>query len=189
MNFIELNLPIYDLESAMNDMLVSKKIKWTDLNQICINTTLSERDNFLYGAGSLLVDWENPKEISDDNGNIIHVPSKREVPLKESDFTVICNVFKNTVFEEAYTSITDKYNVGRVRLMKSPSKTCLSWHQDDTKRIHYPIKTQEGCFMIIEEEIKHLPQNTWWLTNTLVKHTAMNASFYDRVHLVVTLLD
>jgi hypothetical protein len=73
--------------------------------------------------------------------------------------------------------------------MKSLPKTCLSWHVDDTKRIHYPIKTQEGCFMIIEEEIKHLPQHTWWLTNTLVKHTAMNASLEDRVHLVVTLLE
>lgn len=189
MNFTKLNLPLYDLESTMNGMLSSKIIKWTDLNQICINTIPSEKDNYLYGAGSLFYDWSNGEEIYDDKGHMVHVPAKRETPLKETDFTIICDIFKNTVFEDAYNSLTKMYNVGRVRLMKSPPKTCLSWHVDDTKRIHFPIKTQEGCFMVIEEEIKHLPQHTWWLTNTLVKHTAMNASLEDRIHLVATLLE
>jgi hypothetical protein len=43
--------------------------------------------------------------------------------------------------------------------------------------------------MIIEDEVKHLPANTWWLTNTLVKHTALNASMEDRIHLVASLID
>ena len=93
------------------------------------------------------------------------------------------------MFEDLYNVLRKNYNVGRVRLMKSPPKTCLSWHVDDTKRIHYPIVTQEGCFMLIEDEVKHLTQHTWWLTNTLVKHTALNASLEDRIHLVATLLD
>ena len=73
--------------------------------------------------------------------------------------------------------------------MRSGSKSCLSWHIDSEIRIHYPIKTQEGCLMIIEEEAKHLTQNQWWWTNTVIPHTAMNASKEDRVHLVVSILD
>ena len=170
-------------------MILNKILSWGDLNQICINSIAGKEDNYLYGSGSLFYDWASGKKVVDKHGNRKLVNGPRREPLKESDFTVICNIFKDTIFEEAYNIITRNYNVGRVRLMKSPPKTCLSWHVDDTKRIHYPIKTQEGCFMLIEDEVKHLPQYTWWLTNTLVKHTALNASLEDRIHLVATLLD
>lgn len=189
MNFINLDLPTYNLKSKLDEMLSNKKLYWTDLNQICLNTIKGKEENFLYGAGSLYYDWSNGQDVVDENGNMKHTPAIRTVPLKEQDFTVLCDVFKNTVFEDVYNLLSNQYNVGRVRLMKSPPKTCLSWHIDDTKRIHYPIKTQEGCFMIIEKEIEHLPQHTWWLTNTLVKHSAMNASLEDRIHLVATLLE
>ncbi len=189
MNFEKLNLPNYDIKSILDNMLEDKVVHWTDLNQICINTVKGEEDNFLYGAGSLFYDWSNGEEVYDEKGHMRHIPAKRETPLKEADFTNLCNLFKNTVFEDLYNVLKENYNVGRVRLMKSPPKTCLSWHVDDTKRIHYPIVTQEGCFMLIEDEVKHLPQHTWWITNTLVKHTALNASLEDRVHLVATLIE
>ena len=43
--------------------------------------------------------------------------------------------------------------------------------------------------MIIEDEVLHLKQNQWYWTNTLPKHTALNASREDRLHLVVVVLD
>ena len=43
-------------------------------------------------------------------------------------------------------------------------------------------------FMIIEDEVKHLPNNTWWLTDTTHNHTALNGSTKDRIHLVAVLL-
>jgi hypothetical protein len=60
--------------------------------------------------------------------------------------------------------------------MKSEPKTCLSWHVDFSTRIHYPMKTQEGCFMVIADEVCHLTENTWWWTDTVLPHTAFNAS-------------
>ena len=53
---------------------------------------------------------------------------------------------------------------------------------------HYPVKTQDGCFMVIENEIKYLELNNWYWTNTVLLHTAFNASKEDRIHLVAVIL-
>ena len=113
----------------------------------------------------------------------------RVPPLQEEQFTTLCSAFKGTLFEEVYNTLSEKYKLGRVRLMNSQPKTCLSWHKDDTTRIHYPMKTQEGCIMVIQDEVKHLEQNTWYHTNTRVKHTAVNASKETRLHLVACVLE
>jgi hypothetical protein len=42
--------------------------------------------------------------------------------------------------------------------------------------------------MVIENEAKHLEQNKWYYTNTVVPHTAFNGSRDERLHLVVTVL-
>ena len=73
--------------------------------------------------------------------------------------------------------------------MNSQPKTCLTWHTDNTTRIHYPMKTQDGCFMIIEDEVKHLEKNKWYHTDTRYEHTAMNASRETRMHLVACVLE
>ncbi len=183
-NFNELkNLPCLDLETEMNRLLDNNLINWGTQNQICINTTLDQPDDFHLGAGSLWYDWKNATKVNDKLN--VPVQSNR---LEEHDFVQLCNVFKNTLFEEVYNELTNHYQLGRVRLIKSKPKTCMTWHTDNTTRLHYPVKTQEGCFMVIEDEIKFLPKYTWWHTHTLVKHTAFNASFEERVHLVVNLL-
>ena len=51
------------------------------------------------------------------------------------------------------------------------------------------IKTQKGNFMVIEEEVKHLEQDQWYLTKTgYNNHTAFNGSSESRTHLVANLL-
>lgn len=178
------NLPIYDLYSELEIMLKLNIISWKH-NQICLNTTEQDPDNIHLGVGSLWYDWDNAITHIDKLGmETVEVPEKK-IKLKETDFTIIANPFKRTLFEEIYNSLCKNYVVGRVRIMKSEPKTCLSWHVDDTKRIHYPLKTQDGCIMVIENEVKHMPSNTWWLTDTQNLHTAFNASTESRIHLVV----
>lgn len=187
MNFIELdNLPVYDLYTEFLKLLDLKKIHWhPDVeDQICLNTTADDPSNCLKGRGSLFLDWDNAKIV---NGQIKVLP--RSVPLKEEDFTTLCTGFKESLFEEVYNQITKKYVVGRIRIMKSLPKTCLTWHVDNTPRIHYPMKTQEGCIMVIENEAKHLEKNKWYFTNTVLPHTAFNGSKDERLHLVVTVLE
>jgi len=185
-HFKELNnLPVYtDLLQQINQY----DFVWRS-NQVCINTAPGHESDTEYGVGSLVYDWKSSYTEQDEHGNDRVVVPEFAVPKQEQEFTKVCDVFRGTVFEHIYTELDKLYVLGRVRLMRSKSKTCLSWHQDTSTRIHYPIKTQEGCFMLIEDEVLHLKQHQWYYTNTLPKHTAFNASKEDRLHLVVVVLD
>ena len=179
-HFKKLDLPLY------NDALeqLEQIIDWKQYPQICINTPAGHQDNFQIGAGSLYYDWDKSENV---DGKVI-VPL-RENPLLETDFTTTATIFKGTVFEDILDMLhAAEYNIGRVRLMASKPHTCLSWHADDSVRLHYPLKTQEGCKMIIENEICELTTHQWWATDTLKSHTAFNASKDIRLHLVVCVL-
>ncbi len=183
------DLPILDLHNELITLAQNQTLVWTAANQFCLNTVPDRPSDYMFGTGSLTHDWENSREVVDEYGNSTTVVELYETPYQESDFTVLCDQFKNTLFEQAYNAICEKYVVGRIRIMRSRSKTCLSWHPDAHPRLHYPIKTQHGCFMVIEDEVMHIPHYTWWLTDTLKYHTAFNASKEDRIHLVTTVID
>lgn len=72
--------------------------------------------------------------------------------------------------------------------MKMGLRHCMSWHTDSSPRLHFPIKTQSSCFMIIEDEVKHITQSEWWMADTTKHHTALNASNEERIHLVAAIL-
>lgn len=186
MNFEIINdLPIFDLQSEFQMLIEHNTIKWhSNKDQICLNTTADRLDDYWYGRGSLWYDWDS--SYTDAIGKTI-IPT-RDKALKESDFNHLCNAFKNTLFEEVYRALDEKYFLGRVRLMLLKPKSCLTWHTDNSIRIHFPIITSAGCLMVIGNEATHLTKNTWWKTNTLIKHTALNGSTEDRIHLVATVL-
>lgn len=188
MNFKKVNLPSYDLYSELTGLFSNNVVNFAkENNQICLNTVKGYENNYLFGAGSLTKDWSKHVKYKINGIEKTHVPRKKEI-YNEEDFTILCDQFKGTLFEKAYNDMSSVYKLGRVRIMRSPSRTCLSWHTDVAPRLHYPIKTQEGCFMIIEDEVKFLEPNTWWMTDTLKYHTAVNASTEDRIHLVATIL-
>lgn len=170
-NFEELyDLPVY--ENLLEEL---KNI--CDYDNVCLNYPDGHEDDCQIGVGSMFWDWD----IS-DKGKLVQV--KKKHVLHERDFTNICSIFVGTSFEKIYNALSKKYSLGRIRIMKSDPQTCLSWHTDHGKRIHFPIKTQEGCFMVIDDEVKHLKQNQWYMTDTSKMHTAFNASNETRYHLV-----
>lgn len=177
--FEKINLPTYN---NLYEELKKLDLSWFQ-NQISLNTLSNEPENYHKGCGSLVYDWT--KSEYKDGVNIV---PKYDNPLEEKDFNTLCTVFQNTIFEEIYNNLSTLYILGRVRIMKSKPKTCLSWHTDSTPRLHYPIKTQKGCIMVIENETMHIPQNEWWLTNTIYEHSAFNGSNEERIHLVATIL-
>ena len=189
-NFYKLDdLPIYDLQKELSDLIQNKKLIWPNNNQICINTLSTHPDDYQIGCGSLELDWHNTKKtLLADGTEEIHVP-KLANPRQESDFDTLCTVFRDTLFDDVYSDLKQKYSIGRIRLMKMKPKTCLSWHIDLCARVHYPIKTQDGCMMIIDQQVCHMPANTWWYTDTHKHHTAINASRSDRIHLVCSVLE
>ena len=176
-------LPCVDVYPHLEDMIAQHLLTWQYMDQICINAPQGQ-DSPYAGVGSLDLDWANAKNTPDG----LDVPP-RTVALNEHDFVNLCSVFQGTVFETLYTALTDKYRVGRVRLMKTTPRYAMSWHYDYNHRLHYPIKTQFGCFMVIEDEILHLEKNTWYWTATSKNyHTAFNGSNEERIHMVACLL-
>ena len=93
--------------------------------------------------------------------------------------------FKYSLFNlPTINRIMEKYGMKRTRIMKSNPKTCLSKHQDLTKRIHIPLISNDKCFMAIEDRNYYLEPGKIYLTNTTLRHTAVNASDTYRVHIV-----
>lgn len=93
--------------------------------------------------------------------------------------------FKYSLFDiPIINSIMQKYGMHRTRIMKSNPKSCLSLHNDLSKRIHIPLITNERCFMAIEDRNYFLEPGKIYLTNTTLRHTAVNASDKFRVHIV-----
>lgn len=185
--FKHLNYPDFpNLITDLFSMIENNTIYWNG-NQICINSTKADCNNFLLGTGSLSKNWNKSVTKHSDKITSITVPRK-ENQLKEEEFTEICPIFQNTQIEKIYNFLSNKYILGRVRFIKSDPRTCMSWHKDSSTRIHYSLSTDKGCMMVIENEIIHMPRNTWWLTNTTMNHTAFNASMSSRIHLVAVIL-
>ena len=186
-SFVRLDWPRFDFEEAMVGLLETGKVSWVD-TQICLTTTIDRQDDYTYGCGSLYWDWSNRSVTTGAGGtDQVDVPVRNPV-LYEKDFTTLCDMFVDTPFEDAYYWMSRYFVIGRLRLMKLRPRTCLTWHVDDQPRIHYPITTQDGAFMVIENQSKHLEPDTWWYTQTTLPHTAFNGSSSDRVHLVACIL-
>jgi hypothetical protein len=154
--------------------------------QIGINSIPGFEHDHTLANGSLIKDWANLKITNNDVVTKYEIPNKTE-RLRERDFTVLCDLFKGTSFEKIYNLLNDRYILGRVRIFKSEPKTCLTWHNDGSPRLHYPMKTQPGCFMVIEDEVKHMDQDRWWMADTVKLHTAFNGSKESRIHLVAVI--
>lgn len=182
------NLPILDLWTPLQNMLANDTLVWGKNNQICINTIPPHIDDYKLGTGSLTQDWDNAVITVDKNGIEKYDVPLLKKPRKEKHFTELCSQFVGTEFEIVYNALKSNYNIGRVRIMKMSPKYCMTWHTDSTPRIHFPIKTQPHCFMLIEDEVKHLELEKWYETETTKFHTALNASVEDRIHLVATIL-
>jgi len=117
----------------------------------------------------------------------------RQQELDEKDYCVFIPEIGHTYFREVYDTLREfvgtKYDgqLGRVRLIKSVPRVCLSWHRDPEPRLHVPIVTNIGAKMIIEDEVKHLPVGRAWYTNTIFYHSQFNGGEEDRVHLVTSI--
>ena len=107
-----------------------------------------------------------------------------ELPEKEVEFVY-------PLFDMPHiNSIIKEHNLYRVRLMNLKSKTCYSYHKDQGKRFHIPIITNENCFFIVEDKlIRYSADGNYCIVDTSKKHTAVNAFWKDRIHLIGNLND
>jgi hypothetical protein len=186
--FTKLNYPEFPkLLSDLEQLLEEKKLSWKD-NQICINTIPSSPNDYQLGVGSLDRNWKDGNFIETKlSQTMTFVP--KEIVNQEQDFTHMCDVFKGTEIEVVYNFLSSKYKLGRVRIMKLDPKKCLSWHHDRHKRVHYSLLTSPGAHLVVEDEVKFIELNSWYLIDTIKKHTAVNGSTQSRIHLVAVIYD
>lgn len=127
---------------------------------------------------SLIYDWGRFDQKTQDK------PPMRDDILDETEFTMICDYFSKSYVSDLVQHLKDRYGVFRGRFMLMGYKTCLSMHVDNTPRLHIPLITNPDCFMVVDDIVCRLEAQKVYLVDTRLKHTAINASAKDRLHLV-----
>ena len=102
-----------------------------------------------------------------------------EFHYEEKDFCV-------PTFDIPYTNtVIQELNMFRTRVMRMKKKTCYTYHQDKTPRVHIPIITHENCFFIYEDRVIRCPANgKSYYVDTRKRHTFVNSWIHDRIHIV-----
>lgn len=131
-------------------------------------------------TNSLYLDWDN------FDPNTMDKPALKPKSewLQDNDFTETVELFKDTEIEELNKYVVKRYNACRGRIMNLPVKTTLSWHHDYSKRLHIPIKINEGSFMVVEDKVCRFEVGKAYTVDTTLYHTAVNAHTDNRIHLV-----
>ena len=179
-----LNFDISKLREDLDKILKNKKFNSPGvthfgaipLNQIP-NDESSIKGNNIRGKYWTIAD-ETGKEVS------------RDIDIEESKYTQLVPEFEKTYFKEVYEKLSQRFKLGRVRLLLKEPRSTLSWHKDPECRLHIPIITNKGCSMVIENVAKHLPADgKVWITNNTKYHNFFNGGEQARVHLVACVLD
>jgi hypothetical protein len=181
----DIKFDISKLRKACDDVL---KIKGFDTSLgiphfagISLNQIPGDPDS-IKGNNVRGVFWTRP----DASGKEV----QRDSTIDESKYTEFLKDFDNTYFKEVYDQLSNKYKLGRVRLLLKEPRSTLSWHKDPECRLHVPIITNPGCSMVIENVAKHLPADgKVWITNNTKYHNFFNGGEQARIHLVACVLD
>ena len=179
-----LNFDISRLRSDLDKILKNKKFNSPGvthfgaipINQIP-NDESSIKGNNIRGKYWTIAD-ETGKEVS------------RDIDIEESKYTQLVPEFEKTYFKEVYEKLSQRFKLGRVRLLLKEPRSTLSWHKDPECRLHIPIITNKGCSMVIENVAKHLPADgKVWITNNTKYHNFFNGGEQARIHLVACVLE
>lgn len=182
------DLSKYNPDDLLNELTGLIDVNAPENDQVHISNVPGHEDNLRYSYGSLVADLLNSSEQIMPDGTKKWVPKFYDKPIEEESFTSISTIFKGTSFEKIRDELAEKYKLGRFRIMIQSKHRCMSWHLDSNLRLHYPIKTQKGCFMIVNNEMRHMKRGVCYMVNTREHHTAINASNEIRIHLVANIL-
>jgi len=113
-----------------------------------------------------------------------------EKQVNEHAYNIFVPILMDTYFKNIYDTLSKHYKLGRVRVLKLNSRSCLSYHRDPENRLHIPIITNPGALMVVDRETYHMKADgSVYYMNTMNYHTALNGGDDSRIHLVATILD
>ena len=108
--------------------------------------------------------------------------------VDESIYSEFDSRFAGTYFEEVHGALSQRFPIGRMRILSKDAYNCNSWHRDPEPRIHVPIISNPGSLFIVNHHVTHLPADgSVYFTDTRGYHTAINGGLDQRVHLVAAL--
>lgn len=177
----------FDISKLQKETLdIIKEVGFQGSRQISlVHRKGFENDCWRDGCGSPFQFDKNRNVITDNHDNY-----KRR--FEENQFKYINSRLEGTEIENVYQTAAKNYEVARYRIALLPPKTCYGWHKDHEIRIHIPIFTAPGCFIITEDNIAtHLEANgkctIFYASNGY--HTALNSDYSsDRIHLLINLM-
>ena len=179
-----LNFDILKLRRDLDKILENKKFNSpgvTHFGAISLNQIPND-ENSIKGNNIRGRYWT----IADDSGKEV----SRDIDIDESKYTQLVPEFEKTYFKEVYEALSQRFKLGRVRLLLKEPRSTLSWHKDPECRLHVPIITNKGCSMVIENVAKHLPADgKVWITNNTKYHNFFNGGEQARIHLVACVLE
>ena len=144
-----------------------------DFNAVCVNRKPGDPDS-ITGGNVRGKYWTYPTDEDKEEERLPYV--------MEEVYTEICPEFEGTYTEEVFAALSIKWNIGRLRFLMKPPRSCLSWHRDPERRIHVPIYTNKGCRMIIEDRAYYMPANgSAYITDNTVYHNFFNGGEENRV--------
>ena len=182
MNFkkLDIKFDIKKLQNATNELFTKMSWKSYTVKGLCM-TQIPGDPSSADGDKLRGVFWTKP----DSTGQEV----QRENYVDESMYSEFVQDFKNTYFEKVYNTLSEKYKMGRFRLLLLEPRTSLSWHRDPEPRLHIPVFTNPGAHLVIADGLKHLPADGGvWFTDTRNYHTVFNGGEENRIHLVATFL-
>jgi len=117
-----------------------------------------------------------------------YVEEACEEYVDESAFSEFDPRFADTYFEEVHQTLSERFPIGRMRILSKDTYNCNSWHRDPEPRLHIPIISNPGSLFIVNHHVTHLPADgSVYFTDTRGYHTAINGGMERRVHLVAAL--
>jgi hypothetical protein len=108
-----------------------------------------------------------------------------------ADYTIINKHFEDTYMEDViwevrHQSAQDGVRIGRIRVMTIAPCSCYGLHIDPEEfRYHIPLVTNPAAFFVNGDTISRMPEvGRLYKYVTNEAHTAVNASFNPRIHIL-----
>ena len=102
---------------------------------------------------------------------------------KEQEYKYLQPSLKGTEIE----NVINEFSAFRSRILIMQPRSCYSIHIDPTPRIHIPIVSNNGCWMVWpkHQRCQHLLPGLIYWTDTTNTHTFINGGDETRIHLVI----
>jgi len=86
-----------------------------------------------------------------------YVEEACEEYVDESAFSEFDPRFADTYFEEVHQTLSERFPIGRMRILSKDTYNCNSWHRDPEPCLHIPIISNPGSLFIVNHHVTHLP--------------------------------